>query len=82
QYISKYAENKKNQQFIKKIHPIYDEIVKPTFGIIVYQEQVIQILRKVANFSLAQADLVRRAIGKNDFQKLHAAKNEFIEKAT
>ncbi|ATZ18577.1 DNA polymerase III subunit alpha [Williamsoniiplasma somnilux] len=57
-------------------------ILEPTYGIIVYQEQVIQILRKVANFSLAQADLVRRAIGKKDFQKLHAAKNEFIEKAT
>ncbi|WP_027121251.1 DNA polymerase III subunit alpha [Mycoplasma leonicaptivi] len=82
QYISKYAENKKNQQFIKKIHPIYDEIVKPTFGIIVYQEQIMQIVQGIANLTFAQADLFRRAISKKDELTLHKYKEMFFKGGT
>lgn len=63
-YIKEYANNKKDPSQIIKIHPLYDEIVKPTFGIIVYQEQIMQIVQKVANMNFNQADTFRRAISK------------------
>lgn len=66
----------------KKMDYLIDESLKdilaPTYGIIVYQEQVIQILQKVANFSLAKADIVRRAMGKKDWKVMHSAEDEFL----
>ncbi|WP_308187443.1 hypothetical protein [Mycoplasmopsis agalactiae] len=49
---------------IEKIDPVYDEIVAPTYGIIIYQEQIMEIAQAVAKMSFAQADLLRRAISK------------------
>ncbi|WP_036451920.1 DNA polymerase III subunit alpha [Mycoplasma buteonis] len=79
QYIEVYAANKRNPNLIEKIHPLYDEIVAQTYGIIVYQEQIMQIAQKVGNLSFAQADLLRRAISKKDESKLHSYKNMFFE---
>ncbi|AXK51380.1 DNA polymerase III subunit alpha [Spiroplasma alleghenense] len=56
-------------------------ILEPTFGIIVYQEQVIQILQTVAGFSLAKADIVRRAMGKKDLQLMKKEQEDFVEGA-
>ncbi|VEU70910.1 DNA polymerase III subunit alpha [Mycoplasmopsis glycophila] len=79
QYIPNYAANKRNPKLIEKIHPLYDEIVAPTFGIIVYQEQIMEIAQKVTKMSFAQADLLRRAISKKDEEKLHSYKKTFFE---
>lgn len=79
QYIQEYAKNKQNPSLINKIHQLYDEIVLPTYGIIVYQEQIMQIAQKVAGMSFAQADLLRRAISKKDETKLHSYKQIFFE---
>ena len=46
------------------IHPILKEILKPTYGIIIYQEQVMQIAQTLAGFTAGEADILRRAMGK------------------
>ncbi|MCU4706718.1 DNA polymerase III subunit alpha [Mycoplasma sp. CSL7503-lung] len=79
EYIPIYAKNKNNPYLIEKIHPIYDWIVKSTFGIIVYQEQIMEIVQKISGLSFAQADLLRRAISKKDESKLHAYRKMFFE---
>ena len=61
------------------IHPDLKPILEETYGIIVYQEQIMQIARKFAGFSLGEADLLRRAISKKDASKLEAMKNKFID---
>ncbi|QGZ97202.1 DNA polymerase III subunit alpha [Mycoplasma sp. NEAQ87857] len=79
QYIDTYAKNKQDPSLVEKIHPLYDKIVEPTYGIIVYQEQIMQIAQQVANMSFAQSDLLRRAISKKDDKKLHSYKKIFFE---
>ena len=46
------------------IHPLLEEILKPTYGVIIYQEQIMQIAQKLSGFSAAEADILRKAIGK------------------
>lgn len=82
EFIKDYANIKNNNLPIKYIHPCLEEILKPTYGVIVYQEQIMQIVRKVASFSLAEADLFRRAISKKDESKLSKLKDDFILGAT
>jgi DNA polymerase-3 subunit alpha len=59
-------------------HPILEPILKETYGIIVYQEQVIQIANKVGGMSLAEADILRRAMGKKDLAAMKDQKQKFI----
>ena len=62
--IKTYALRKQGKEAVTYLDPILEDILKPTYGIIIYQEQIMQILVKMAGFSYAQADLVRRAISK------------------
>lgn len=64
---------------IEYIHPCLEPILKETFGVILYQEQVMKIVQVMAGFSLGKADLVRRAMGKKKEDILIAQKNDFIE---
>ncbi|ACU78601.1 DNA polymerase III, alpha subunit subfamily, putative [synthetic Mycoplasma mycoides JCVI-syn1.0] len=75
-----YLENKKTNKF-KIIDKSVYEILKPTYGIIVYQEQVMQMLNKVANFSYAKADIIRRAMSKKNNKVMQSMKLEFINSA-
>ncbi len=72
-----YADRKNDRQEVKPIHPELEEplrdILKDTFGLIVYQEQIMQIAQKVAGYSLGQADLLRRAMGKKKKEILDEA---------
>ncbi|ATO30904.1 DNA polymerase III subunit alpha [Mycoplasmopsis bovirhinis] len=77
-YIKTYAKNKANPLFIEKVHPLYDNIVKHTYGIIVYQEQIMQIVQDVANMSFSKADLFRRAISKKKEGELKLYRDEFF----
>ena len=77
--IKEYAKYKNTGQKIKYIAPALEEILSPTYGQIVYQEQVMQIASKMAGFSLAQADIFRRAISKKDSAKLAATEKSFID---
>ncbi|MCE6115042.1 DNA polymerase III subunit alpha [Mycoplasmopsis agalactiae] len=79
EYIKDYANNRKNPKLIEKIDPVYDEIVAPTYGIIIYQEQIMEIAQAVAKMSFAQADLLRRAISKKNEAELHKYRNTFFE---
>jgi DNA polymerase III subunit alpha len=62
-------------------HPVLEEILKETYGIIVYQEQVMQIASKMAGFSLGQADILRKAMGKKLASVMVSMRDKFIEGA-
>ncbi len=64
---------------IDYIHPDLESILKYTYGIIIYQEQIIQILTKMAGYSLSESDLVRKSMSKKDYNLLAQEKNKFIE---
>jgi DNA polymerase III subunit alpha len=66
---------------ITYMHPKMENALKETYGIIVYQEQVMQIAREVAGFSMAQADNMRKAIGKKIKEKMQQVKQEFLKGA-
>jgi DNA polymerase-3 subunit alpha len=72
-----YADRKNNRQPVSPIHPELEEplkeILADTYGLIVYQEQIMQIAQKVAGYSLGQADLLRRAMGKKKLSELEKA---------
>lgn len=72
---------KHGRQQIKSLHPTVDGILKDTFGVILYQEQVMQIASAMAGFSLGQADILRRAMGKKKPEEMHKLKTEFIKGA-
>ncbi|MEY4888374.1 MAG: hypothetical protein RL237_437 [Actinomycetota bacterium] len=78
---NKYADYKNGRKAPIGIHPELDmplnEILKDTYGLIVYQEQVLAIARKVAGFTLGRADLLRKAMGKKDKKILDKEKVHF-----
>ena len=65
QNIDSYIRRKNGKEKIIDIHPDLEDILKPTYGIIVYQEQIMQIASVMAGYSLGEADLLRRAMSKN-----------------
>ena len=78
EFIKAYAsvKNGKNQQ--RKVDQQYDAIVNPTHGIIVYQEQIMEIAQKYASMTFGRADILRRAIGKKNRTLIESIKAEFI----
>jgi DNA polymerase-3 subunit alpha len=60
-------------------HPALKEVLKPTYGILLYQEQIMKAVQVLANFTLGEADILRRAIGKKKAKLLHKQKEKFIE---
>jgi DNA polymerase-3 subunit alpha len=78
--IPTYIERKHGKE-VTYLHPLLETILKNTYGIIVYQEQVMQIASKVAGLSLAQADSLRRAMGKKKLDVMEKLRNQFIEGA-
>jgi DNA polymerase III subunit alpha len=79
--IGDFIARKHGTQKITYIHPKLEPILKETYGIIVYQEQVMKIASEVAGFTLAKADLMRRAMGKKDKALMATMKKEFIDGA-
>ena len=70
--IPEYVKAKKGITPIKYLHPLLEEICADTYGVMIYQEQVMAAASKLAGYSLAQADLLRRAMGKKDKEKMAA----------
>ena len=60
------------------LHPLLEDILKPTYGVIIYQEQVMQIAQKLSGYTAGQADLLRRAMGKKKRAELEKQKQNFI----
>src|SRR5690554_1847619 len=80
QFIDDYIARRHGKSY-EKIDPEMDEILKNTYGIIVYQEQIMKILQTYAGYSLSQADIIRRAISKKDHQLIEQERMKFIESA-
>ncbi|MDD7894308.1 DNA polymerase III subunit alpha [Metamycoplasma hyosynoviae] len=80
--ISEYASRKSGKKEIVKVNDTYDQILKSTYGIIIYQEQIMQIFQLVANKSFAEADQIRRIISKKQHTEVAKLKDDFIECAT
>ncbi len=79
QFIPDYIAGKHGQRKVKYVHEDLKPILEKTYGIAVYQEQILQIAQKFAGFSLGQADLLRRAIGKKIASELKAQREKFIQ---
>lgn len=77
--IPRFLENNKNPSRITYKHPMLEPILKVTYGCIVYQEQVIEIFRRLGGFSLGQADLIRRAMSKKKQAEIERERQTFIE---
>lgn len=80
-FIPTFANRKKGREKTEYPHPTLEPILKETYGIIVYQEQIMQIARSVGNYSYAEADLLRRAISKKDRHVLEKERQQFVERA-
>jgi DNA polymerase III subunit alpha len=76
--IPTYCARKLGQEQIEYLHPKLQPILEPTYGIITYQEQVQQIARDLAGYSLAEADLLRRAMGKKIKAEMNAQRGRFL----
>ena len=76
-----YNDCKHGKQTPDYLHPLLEDILKPTYGVIIYQEQVMQIAQKLSGFTAGQADLLRRAMGKKKRAELEKQKQGFIEGA-
>ena len=77
-FIDKYIAGKNNKSKISYLHEKLEPILKDTYGCIVYQEQVMQIVRDLAGYSLGRADLVRRAMGKKKLDVMAKEREIFI----
>ena len=76
--IPDYIKRKKGQMKINYDHPLLEKVAKETYGILIYQEQVQQAANLLAGYSLGQADLLRRAMGKKDKEKMAKERVNFI----
>ena len=76
-----YNDCKHGRQKPDYLHPLLEEILKPTYGVIIYQEQVMQIAQKLSGFTAGQADILRRAMGKKKRAELEKQKENFISGA-
>ncbi|MDD5146867.1 MAG: DNA polymerase III subunit alpha, partial [Candidatus Pacebacteria bacterium] len=81
QFIPDYIDRKHGRKPVEYLHPKLEPILKNTQGICVYQEQLMQIARDIAGFSLAEADILRKAVGKKIPELLKAQKDKFVQGA-
>jgi DNA polymerase-3 subunit alpha len=79
QFIDQYIRSKFDQDSIVYDHERLEPILKETYGIAVYQEQVMQMVQAVAGFSLGEADILRRAMGKKKADLMAAQRSKFVE---
>ncbi|NLW43312.1 MAG: DNA polymerase III subunit alpha, partial [Tissierellia bacterium] len=76
--IPQFVASKHDSSKISYIHPQLEEILEPTYGCIVYQEQVMQIVRKIGGYSFGHADLIRRAMSKKKMDEMERERRIFI----
>lgn len=79
--VDQYIETKHGRRKPEYLHPLLEPILKETYGVIVYQEQVMQIAQSLAGYTLGEADLLRRAIGKKEKELMESLRDEFISRA-
>ena len=79
EYIPSFVKRKNGKEDITYDIPVMEELLKETYGITVYQEQVMKLSQKLANFSKGEADLLRKAMGKKIFDLLNKLKPKFLD---
>lgn len=79
--IPSFINRKHGKEVIEYDHPLMEPILKETYGIMVYQEQVMQIAGSLANYSLGEGDVLRRAMGKKDIHQMLKERTKFCERA-
>ena len=77
--IPQFCSRKHGREKIEYLHPAMEDALKPTYGIFVYQEQVMQVARQLAGYTLGAADLLRRAMGKKIASEMAKQRNIFVE---
>ncbi|PJC37405.1 DNA polymerase III subunit alpha [Candidatus Peregrinibacteria bacterium CG_4_9_14_0_2_um_filter_53_11] len=80
-WIPTYIEGKRDPSSISYLHPSFEEILQETNGVAVYQEQILKLARTFAGFSLGEADILRKAVGKKDPKLLAGEREKFIDGA-
>ncbi len=81
QFIDQYISSKHHPEKIHYDHPLLEPILKETYGVALYQEQVMQVVQAIAGFSLGQADILRRAMGKKKVALMEEQRGKFLEGA-
>ena len=76
-----YIKRKHGKEQIRYLHPLLEPTLKDTYGVIVYQEQVMQIAQKLAQYSMGEADILRRAMGKKDPEEMASQRERFVQGA-
>ena len=67
---------------VEILDPAIEEILRPTYGIMLYQEQVMQVAQRFAGFSLGKADILRRAMGKKNAAEMHQMEDDFCRRCS
>jgi len=80
-WIPSYIKGKHNPKKVKYFHPSFESILKETYGVAIYQEQILQLAQLVAGFSLGEADILRKAVGKKIIKLLNEQRVKFVEGA-
>ncbi len=77
--VDEFVDRKHGRKAITYAHPSLEPVLKDTYGTIVYQEQIMQVFQTLADYSLGQADMVRRMMGKKKVEEMQKQKGKFIE---
>ena len=77
--IPSFIRRKHKKEEIEVLHPLLSDILKETYGIMIYQEQVMESAQKLAGYSLGQADILRRAMGKKIDSEMQAQREVFVK---
>lgn len=80
-YIDNFVARKHGKEKATVLDPVLEDILAPTYGIMLYQEQVMQVAQRYAGFSLGKADILRRAMGKKNAAEMHQMQESFIQGA-
>lgn len=78
-YIDNFVARKHGKEKVTVLDPVLEDILAPTYGIMLYQEQVMQVAQRYAGFSLGKADILRRAMGKKNAAEMHQMQDSFIQ---
>jgi DNA polymerase-3 subunit alpha len=81
EWINDYVSGKKDPHKIKYPHPLLENVCRETYGILIYQEQVMEAARIIAGYTLGGADILRRAMGKKKAEVMNAQRSVFVEGA-
>jgi DNA polymerase III subunit alpha len=76
-----YIRRKLGREAVRYPHPLLEEVLAPTYGVITYQEQVMRMAQVLAGFTLAEADVLRKAVGKKDMELIQKEVGKFVARA-